>query len=970
MIENFKIDFLIDSGADASVLPSNIFKPNNTPTTKRTLLSANNSVIEYYGEREASFNIPGFKNSFTWIFAVANINRPILGADFLANFDLVVSCKDKRILNSGTSEFSQGINKSSLLCNITSQYEEVLKVKKNSHDHLQAANMELSIKTQGEPVSQKSRKLFGERLRATREEFDKLLKDNVIRISNSCWASPLVLVRKRDGSWRPCGDYRLLNTATIPDKYPLPRIQDILDGLNGSRIYSKLDLTKAYHQIPIAEEDIHKTAVITPFGLYEYRKMPFGLRNAAQTFQRHIDNILRGCQSFCLSYVDDILIFSKTLEEHTNHVKSVLTKITSAGLEINIKKCEFNKEQIQFLGFDLCKDGIRPSKDRISDIIETKQPTNIRMLRGFIGAVGYYHWLIANLSHLMAPLHDLVTIADGDKRKFTWNQIHEKAFQSVKSALCEAVPTGFPNPNLPFVLSTDASSTAVGGSLNQRNADGNPIPIAFFSRKLSKSEINYSTFDRELLAIRLAVKHFRHYLLGSKFTVETDHKPLVNIMQMKEPSSRQWRTIEFLSQFSFSIEYIKGKDNVVADLLSRQHAVDETPVEQINSISLEDLSKEQKADPSISNLDNSSLILLKNKDGILIDTSTGSNRIVLPKIFRFPEFLRLHQLSHPGYKPMAKLITTRYVWPRMRSDIRSWNRMCLQCQRSKISRHTKSPLGTIPINGRFKTIHVDLVGPLPPVMGKRYILTIIDRSTSWMEAIPLNDISSACVIKTIEREWISRYGVPEIVITDQGLQFDSSTFNAFCTKVGIDHKRTTAYHPQCNGKVERWHRSLKNSLRAHADDANKTWVNDLPLVLLGLRNCCTSNDSPSPAERVFGYQLRMPGDTITEETAIEHEEDIDQVREAIHRHETDTKIRKANEVPSMQKELNTCNKVWLLKPVTRGLDAPYEGPFQVLERSTDLKTFTISINDKAKKISVDRLRATVEDCSSSQTGVM
>ena len=871
-----------------------------------------------------------------------------MGADFLARHKIDVSCYSRSICCPSSNERAEARR---------SQCDKICATINNQT----TLTTKLQIITNGSPVAQRQRPLFGEKLVATKKEFDRLLNEGVIRASKSDWASPLVVVKKPDGSWRPCGDYRMLNEITQPDRYPLPRIQDLLNKINNPHIFTKLDLEKAYHQIPICDEDISKTAVITPFGLFEYTKMPFGLRNASQTFQRHMDNVLREHQEHSLSYIDDVLIFSKTEAEHKAHVSSVMASLQAAGLIVNQSKCEFQTEKVNFLGFELTKQGIKPSEERTLAISNLKKPTNSQDLRRFIGGIGYYHWLIPRLSDTLSPLYDLLQKSADKKEDLLWQDCHTHAFMNAKNSVREISNVSYPNPSKPFLLCTDASSKAIGASLSQINEENKSFPIAFFSRKLNLTEQKYSTFDRELLAIFLSIKHFKHFLDGSHFTVMTDHKPLLRARHMKDPSPRQWRIIEYLDQFDFTIEFIKGEDNVVADLLSRPCSNQDLQVStvEINFVEFtkESLKEEQRKDQTLSTLKNASLQLCSTTDDILIDNSTGETRVVLPKIFRHQEFLRIHNISHPASKPTIELIKARYVWPQMKSDIREWCRQCQRCQSAKITRHTHAPLGTIETKGRFITVHLDIVGPLPSVDNKRYIMTMIDRGTSWVEAIPIYDITTDMIIRTFEREWISRFGVPEIVITDQGTQFESEKFSNFCKIMGIERKRTTAYHPQSNGKIERWHRAMKNSIRAASEDSSKMWAHDLPKILLSLRNCTKSNASPSAAQLTFGCRARLPGDFVISEPILTNiEENLASIQEEIDSQLSNKKTSQPKQHSFVSKLFVNCKKVWLRAEFRKSLEDPYTGPYDVIERSDDNKTLKIKIGDQVKNVSIDRLK--------------
>ena len=932
--------FLIDTGADLSILPKTQFNPDDT-NHKKLLKSANNTTITYHGQTKVTFTIEGFKGSFKWNFSVADVSKPILGADFLAHFNISVNCQNCTIFNPVSKESCKGIK------HLTSEDQhETHEVK--SH----RPNVKMRIETEGPPVAQRSRKLFGEKLKAAKLEFDKLLAQGILIPSNSSWAAPITMVKKSDGSWRPCGDYRQLNNITKADKYPLPRIHDLIDSIQSPKMFSRLDLSQAYHQIPIAAEDRHKTAVITPFGLFEYTHMPFGLKNSSQVFQRFMDNVLRNTQTFCINYVDDILIFSNNEFDHKTHIKIITEKLTEAGLAVNQTKCLFSVKEVDFLGFRLTQNGSAPKLERIEAIRNMKIPKDVKQLKQFIGTINYYRHMISNLSQLLSPLHNLSTAATKSKQLYRWTETESTAFEAIKAKLTSATMISYIDKDKPFILCTDASGVAVGASLNQIQSTGAPTPIGFFSRKLNHTEQKYSTFDRELLAIYLSVKNFKHYLDGNTFTIRTDHKPLLHIKTMKDPSTRQWRYIEFLTQFSFQLEHIRGQDNIVADLLSRA---------DVAPISIEELIQEQTKDPTLSDIGDTSLILSHTPEGILIDSSYDTKRFVLPQKYRHAEFKRLHNLSHPGTRPMIELIRSRYIWPKMKTDVRKWCRECVICQKSKITRHTKAPLGTIPTIGRFKTLHLDIVGPLPKVGNKLYILTMIDRATSWIEAVPMAEITAKAVVQTLNDTWVCRFGPPEILITDQGLQFESEIFNSYCNRIGCKHRRTTAYHPQTNGKIERWHRSLKNSLRTFSENPEKSWPTDLPRILLSLRNCTTSDGKASPTQLTFGYQTRLPGDlAITSTDLLIDSEDNNDLQQKILQHQKKGSDRKVKHKSFVSKDLFTCEKVWIRKEQRKTLENPYHGPYNVISRSSDMKTFDLMINGEVKTVSIDRMKPVVE----------
>ncbi|KAL4007857.1 hypothetical protein ACER0C_001709 [Sarotherodon galilaeus] len=678
------------------------------------------------------------------------------------------------------------------------------------------------------------------------------LEAGLIQPSSSPVAAGFFFEEKKDGSLRPCVDFRGLNAITVRNKYPLPLLSSAFAPLQEAVVFTKLDLRNAYHLVRMRRGDEWKTAFNTPLGHYEYLVMPFGLTNAPAVFQALINDVLRDfLNHFVFVYLDDILIFSRSLDDHVRQVRCVLQRLLENKLFVKVEKCVFHAGSVSFLGYVLEKGLLRADPCKLEAIVSWPTPSTRKQLQRFLGFANFYRRFIKNFSRVVLPLTGLTSPA----HVFLWTPDAERAFSRLKDLFCSAPVLAHPDVSRQFVVEVDASDTGAGAVLSQISPeDGRLHPCAFFSRRFSSAERNYDVGNRELLAVKLALEEWRHWLEGAvhPFVIWTDHRNLVYIRNAKRLNSRQARWQLFFSRFHFTISFRPGSRNTKADALSRQFSsdVDASSVSTIvpPSFVVGALVWEIEA-------------VVRRAQLHEPDPGSGPpGRLFVPSAVRARVLLWLHTARfacHPGVRRMVSLLRRSFWWPSLVVDAREYVAACEVCARSKSCHQAPSGLLLpLPVPSRpWSHVALDFVTGLPRSSGHSVILTIVDRFSKAAHFVPLPKLPSALETAHLLVVHVFRlHGIPRDIVSDRGPQFVSRVWRGFCAALGVGVSLSSGYHPQSNGQTERTNQQLESALCCVVSANPASWSSHLSWVEYAHNSLTSSATGFSPFEVWLGYQ--------------------------------------------------------------------------------------------------------------------
>ena len=808
--------------------------------------------------------------------------------------------------------------------------------------------------------------------------------------------SPAVFVKKKTGDIRLCVDYRELNKKTTRDAYPLPLPDEVQDCLAGSSVFSTLDLQSSYWQLAVNPQDKEKTAFCPGpgMGLFQFCRMPFGLSGAPSSFQRFMDTIFRGLL-YVTIYLDDILIHSADEDTHKVHLKEVFNRLSDAGVTLRGKKCRIGMTSVTYLGHVFSANGMTPDPNKILAVQQWPTPTNVTTVRQFLGLASYYRRYIHHFSHIAAPLHALTQ----KNTVFCWNESCQQAFTTLKERLVQPPILQYPqfhSSASQFAVYTDASDVGLGAVLEQDNH-----VIAYASRILTKAERNYSVIQKECSAIVYATKQFRHYLLGRQFKIHTDHAPLQWLSaQRMEGLLCRWALA--LQEFSFTIVYRKGTLNQNADSLSRRDYPNNDALSTAATfcsigIPLDILREAQKSDPVIHNIHHHlsrshekptdvqwrkqplnryaklwpQLII---KDGIVCrhySPGPDSELITVPVLPRTLQQEALHQAhntpssGHQGQDKTLQRLRLDAYWVGMASDVTKHCQKCTTCQQAKLPTPPKVPLVSVPVGRPWEMLAVDVLEVPQSTAGNHYLLVVQDYFTKWAEVFPMPD-QTAKRITNILISLCARMGLPRIIHSDQGRNFESAILHQTLQAFGVNKSHTSAYHPQGDGMVEHLNRSILQMLRSYVTKETD-WEQYLPLIMYAYRTTVHSSTQVSPFQLMFGRHPQFNSFRncdVSDATSYgrQLQEKLAKLQDMV----------EANLVQAAQYQKQGYDRsahtrtfavndpVWLLIPRQGKLDSKWQGGWMVKEIKSPVNVNIVNDNGHCKVVHINRLQHRIQ----------
>ena len=767
------------------------------------------------------------------------------------------------------------------------------------------------------PVRQQPRRIPTALQGVVDQHIGSMLKHGVIERTQSPWASPVVLAKKHDGTYRFCVDYRKVNSLTTFDAYPLNRIDDTLEALSGAKWFCTLDLLSGFWQCGMTERAKQRSAFCVPkHGLFTFNVMPMGMKNSPSTFSRLMEIVLTGLNwRQCVVYLDDVVLFAKTEEEMLQILDEVFGRFAQANLKLKPVKCHLFKKETRFLGHVISGSGISMDPERVKCIIEWVRPKDVSEVRSFLGITGYYRKYIHHFADKAAALYKLTN----KEQAFIWGSEQETAFETLKQALITAPMLAYPEQNDKLILDTDASGFGLGAVLSAVR-EGKERVLGFASRSLTDCERRYCVTRKELLAVVWAIRHFKTYLYGRKFLVRTDHHSLVWLMNFRDADGQLGRWLDTLNLHTFDIDYRPGKKHSNADGLSRRPCAQCTRPDcksgkiQINTIRLKDRCTERvnlltigstwtKTELASKQDDDSDIKFIKDlfvsgikpdykevnawgkerkcyfrnwerlyvdDDNVLCRWWYDNNgekeflQVIAPRAIRRDILQAAHDSPTGGHfaeKKTRRAISSHYWWANCIDGVKHWCQSCVTCGgRKGAPTRPAHALVQDPTGEPMQRIAIDIIGAVnpPSVSGNKYIVVVTDYLTKWTEAYATTNQTAENVASILVKEFICRYGIPIQIHSDKGAQFEGEIFKHICRLLNIRKTNTTSYHPSGDGQVERANRVIIDTLAKLTQDDQNSWDDKLPFVMAAYRSSSHSSTDYTPNFLMLGREVNCP----------------------------------------------------------------------------------------------------------------
>ena len=733
------------------------------------------------------------------------------------------------------------------------------------------------------PVAQKLRPVPLARRQQAADEIQNMDAAGIWEpVDRSQWVHHMVTVRKPQGGLRITTDLSPLNRYVVPDRFPLPNPRELFLELRGAAVFSKLDLRKAFFHIKLAQESRELTTTLTHQGLRQYTRLPMGLKDSASVCQRLVSQTLAGCPG-TIAYIDDILVFGSTQEEHDACLREALKRLEAKDFRLQTSKCEISVPEVTFLGHVISASGIRPDPKNVEPIQKAPRPTTVKQVASFLGMINYYQEFVPNMATLAEPLRRL----QRKGVKFAWSQSCQAAFDRLKAAVSRGVKVFIFDPNAPTYVSVDASDVGVGAVLSQMQ-NGKEVPIAHASHTLQERERAYAVNEREALACVWACETWEKFLLGRSFVLRTDHASLVSLLQSTtdtRKSAKFSRWLERLSEYDYKVEYRQGSQNAVADALSRlsvpstgDAVADPTHDAIVKALTSDNVSPAAIKDATRADSTLSAVTRYITQGWPKKVTSPGltafvhvkeeltfengyllrGERIVVPESLR-KRLLEKAHIGHPGIVRMKRQLRRAYWWPGQDKAVEEFVRRCTACQQSdKSVAPSRVPTAKVPTPTKpWRKLAIDIAGPYAVApFSERFVVVLMDYHSKYPEILVTGNITSEAIIKWLD-EIFSRYGLPDEIVSDNGKQFVSHEMSRYLEVNNVRHTRTPVYCPQQNGLVERFNRYVKTHVEAFVAD-NTPWRAGINALLRNFRATPSSAEGKSPAEIMFGRSMRLP----------------------------------------------------------------------------------------------------------------